>query len=105
MKKIFWLLATTILVGEMSTMAAYAQDDTQFELTSVDCRTLLKMPDEEEEYTMVFYHGYITGKNNQTMVDGAALAEITDQVIDYCINNPDSTVMSGFEQYSSAPPQ
>ena len=88
-------------------MAAYAQDnpqvDPQVDLATVDCRTLLQMPEDEREYTMILYHGYITGRNNETTVDGNVLAEVTDQVIDYCIDNPDNTLLSGFEQFRPAP--
>jgi len=102
MKKLFLLLAATILVGEISTIPASAQEEVeeadQVDITTMDCRTVLKMDDNEQEYTMVFYHGYVTGKNDEKVI-ARNLAEITDKVIEYCIDNPESTMLSAFEKH------
>jgi hypothetical protein len=96
------VLALMLLTASngFSTLKAYAQEaSTIVDLAELDCRTLLKMDNDEEELTLVFYHGLITGKNGEMSIDTKVLKETTDKVIDYCIDNPNDTLMSVFEQY------
>ncbi|MEA5508381.1 HdeA family protein [Crocosphaera sp. UHCC 0190] len=102
MKKVWGILVLTAIVSELAIMPGYAQEnaeDTKVDLSKVSCRELLKMPGEDKRLTLVFFHGFISAKKNQMMVDSIALREATNQVTDYCIDNPDATLMSAFEKY------
>ena len=43
-------------------------------------------------------HGYINGKKGELVVDAPALANVTEQVINTCIDNPDRSVLSVMEE-------
>ena len=105
MKKIGWaLLLATFATGGVKTFA-YAQDASSqtdgpiIDLGSMTCRELLQMPGEEEENTLIFLHGFMSGKNNELMLDVQALTAVTDQVRNYCIDNPEEGLLSAFERY------
>lgn len=99
------LLATfllTIIISPALTLSSLAQDtseDTKVELNQISCRELLKMPGKDKELTLIFFHGLMTAKKNQMVIDRIALREATDKITDYCINNPDSMLMTAFEEY------
>jgi hypothetical protein len=60
---------------------------------------LLKLNDSEQEAAIMFFHGYISGKNGELTVDVSALGEVSDKVIDHCIDNPNDFLLNVFEQY------
>ncbi|ACB51911.1 unknown [Crocosphaera subtropica ATCC 51142] len=80
-------------------MAQDTSEDTKVELNQISCRELLKMPGKDKELTFIFFHGFMTAKKNQMVIDRIALREATDKITDYCINNPDSMLMTAFEEY------
>jgi hypothetical protein len=71
------------------------------ELKDFPCRRLLKLNDSDKEAAIMFFHGYFSGKNNELTVDVPALSEVSDRVIDHCIDNPNDQLLSTFEQYRS----
>lgn len=100
--KFLCILALTTLVTELSFKPTYAQEDSQnttVDLSKISCREVLKMPGEDKQFTFVFFHGLITGKNKQMTIDRIALREATDKITDYCIENPKASLMSAFEKY------
>lgn len=79
--------------------AATAQDATlKLMIDKVTCREVLKMGGDERDFTLVFLHGFMSGKQNMLEFDGPALTEATDKVLDACIASPDDTVLSVFEK-------
>jgi hypothetical protein len=83
-----------------SAFSAAAQDDNGvvLDIQSIDCRTMLKMDNEEQEFTLVYFHGYLSGKHGETMFDGPKLRGATNEIMDYCIDNPSETLMKAFEE-------
>ena len=67
------------------------------DLKTQDCRTLLRMSGDEREFTLVFYHGFMSGMKNDTVFNGPELAEITDQIIDHCVDNPNDGLLTVFQ--------
>ena len=67
------------------------------DLKTQDCRTLLRMSGKERDFTLVFYHGFMSGMKNDTVFNGPELAEATDQIIDHCIDNPNDGLLKVFE--------
>lgn len=104
-KKLLSGLVVVLVVGEIATMAAYAQRNTpgkaKFDLSKVTCRELLLMEGEEQDFTIVFYHGMMNGKNNDMMFDELALATSTDNIMNHCIDNPNDTVINAFTKFRS----
>ncbi|MDJ0579992.1 HdeA/HdeB family chaperone [Crocosphaera sp.] len=105
MKSINKLLAIVLLstiISPVSTLSSFAQDeaeDTKVELNKISCRELLKMPGKDRELTLVFFHGLMAAKNNQMVIDRVALREATNKITDYCIDNPNSMLMTAFDRY------
>lgn len=67
------------------------------DLNTLDCRTLLKMIGDQRNNTLLFYHGFMSGMNQEFITNIPELAEVTDQVIDHCIDNPNDTLMDVFK--------
>jgi hypothetical protein len=74
-------------------------DKSNIELKSISCRRLLKLNDSDKEATLVFFHGYMSGKKSELTVDVPALSEVSDKVIDHCIDNPNDFLLTVFEEY------
>lgn len=67
-------------------------------LNELDCRTFLKLDGDERAYTIVYYHGFISGRLNQMELPVEVMATATDRVVDQCIDKPGDKVLAVFEQ-------
>ena len=79
---------------------AQAQDEDmagKIDLETLDCRTMLKMENEARDFTLIFFHGLISRKKSEMIFDGPALTEVTEKVLDHCIDNPSDTLLATFE--------
>ncbi len=100
----FWSVFILGMMGiGMSGEIAFSQEGSKIELKSINCRELLLMNGEDVGLTMIFFHGYMSGKNNDVSFDPNAFAKATDQVRNYCIDNPQESLMSVFEKYRNSP--
>lgn len=100
--QILSLLLLTTIFSQSSILKSLAQEnseDTKVELNKISCRELLKMPGKDKELTLVFFHGLMTAKNNQMIIDRIALREATDKITDDCIDNPNLMLMTVFDKY------
>jgi hypothetical protein len=94
------LLAAAALCLPMS--LAQAQPATGMQkplaLDELDCRTLLRLGGEERAYTLLYLHGYVSGRRGQTVLPPQELAEATDRIVDDCIDRPGDKLLSVFEK-------
>lgn len=100
--KLLAIVLLSTIISPFSLSSSFAQDsseDTKVELNKISCRELLKMPGKDKELTLVFFHGLMAAKNEQMVIDRIALREATNKITDYCIDNPDSMLMTAFDQY------
>ena len=67
-------------------------------LDELDCRTLLRLAGEERGYTLLYMHGFVSGKRGQTMLPTQELAEATDRIVDHCIDRPGDKLLPVFEK-------
>ncbi len=94
------LLATVFSQGAILTSFAQENsEETKVDLNKISCRELLKMPGKDKELTLVFFHGLMTAKNNQMIIDRIALREATNKITDDCIDNPNLMLMKVFDRY------
>ncbi len=63
----------------------------------LDCRTLLKLGGEERDFTILYLHGFVSGRINQQLLPIKDLAEATDRLIDRCIDKPADKVLGVLE--------
>jgi len=68
------------------------------DLNTLDCRTYLKMTGEEREATVAFYHGFVSGMKKEMTVNVPLLSEISDKVLDQCIDKPNEVLLKVFQQ-------
>lgn len=71
---------------------------TVVDLNTFDCRALLKMTGDERGTTLAFYHGLITGMNKEMTVNVPVLSEVTDKVVDHCIDKPSDVLLKVFQE-------
>lgn len=86
-------LAGIVIVASTAT----AQDAPKFGVSDISCRELLTMGGDEQDATMIFMNGYISGKSGDEMIDPSALMAASDTVLSNCIDAPDMPLISVFE--------
>ena len=67
-------------------------------LDELDCRTLLRLGGEERAYTLLYMHGFVSGKTGQTTLPTQELAQATDRIVDHCIDRPGDKLLPVFEK-------
>ncbi len=105
MNQLKWIVVSTALLLSISPVVVYGQNeskqenDSTIDLETVACRSLLKEKDSDQEATLSFFHGFMSGKNGDSTVDVLQLADISEKVFDHCVDNPNDSLLSIFEQY------
>lgn len=94
-----------LLVATLTSTAALAQGAApasepraQQALNELECRTLLRLNGEERDFTLLYLHGFVSGRANQLLLPVKDLAEATDRLIDGCIDKPSAKVLVVLEQ-------
>jgi hypothetical protein len=82
-----------------STVPALAQDAPILEIGTIDCRTLLKMDESEKDFTLVFLHGFMSGKADNMVFDGPAFGAATGAIVEECIDNPSAKLLDIFGKH------
>jgi hypothetical protein len=105
-KKIHVIITSmALLLGAPMLVLAQSQtsetEDSMVKLDDISCRKLLKMNDNDKRATMIFFHGYMSAQKDDLVVNTSALANISDQIIDECINNPDTQLLNLFQKHKS----
>lgn len=67
-------------------------------LDELDCRSLLRLAGEERGFTLLYMHGFVSGKRGQTLLPTQELAEATDRIVDHCIDRPGDKLLPVFEK-------
>lgn len=62
------------------------------------CKDVMRLTGSERENALALLHGYSLGKNNTTEYQIEALAAVTDNFIDHCLDNPDDKALAAFEK-------
>ena len=79
--------------------AALAEEpSTQKDLKGFTCKDIMRLSGSERENALALVHGYRLGKMNTTQYEIEALAAITDQYIDHCLDNPNDNALAAFEK-------
>jgi hypothetical protein len=73
-------------------------DNIVLQMEEFTCRDMLVRSGFERDFTIAYMHGYMSGKLNETTFDANKLTLATDAVLDFCISNPDASIMAAFEK-------
>ena len=92
-----FLAAAMCFVGMTSVQAA--EEGIKFNLNDIDCREWIKMEEDEEEFTLIYFHGFLSGKKGQMTFDVEALTKATDDIEEHCISNPGDKLITAFEKF------
>ncbi len=68
------------------------------DIATITCKDLLLMEGDQRDSTLVFFHGVMLGRSQTTMLDSEKISNQTDKVLEMCIAEPDSKLMSVFEK-------
>ena len=102
--KIAFVIASTFAFFIVASPDMLAQEEAEgdageiVDVTAITCRDLLLMNNEDEEAAVMFIQGYLSGKNGDVEIDVDAIRSSSDRSFEQCIDAPDSTMMSVFEQ-------
>ena len=66
------------------------------DVTTMTCKDMMSGNDTDRSVVVTYFHGFLAGKKNSTVVDVDAASALSDKVRDYCLSNPTSTVMDAF---------
>jgi hypothetical protein len=100
MKKLTQIVLATSLILFLPAFEADAQEQESvvLDLQTIDCRTMLKMDDEEREFTLIFFHGFKSGQDGNAIFNGPEFLAATNGIMDFCIDNPSETLMKAFDE-------
>jgi hypothetical protein len=87
--------AIALLIGTTSGMALAAD---QRDFGTQSCKDVMRLSGTDREIALAFAHGYVLGKKGTTQYDVDTLARITDDFIDYCLDNPVQNALQSFEK-------
>lgn len=97
------LLAFTFMAMVFTNTAhAKPTESAIIDISATTCRDLLKADGAEEQEIMIFFHGYISGMKNITMVDIDAFSEASNTITDRCIEAPKSMLLDIFKSVRMA---
>lgn len=89
-------VATALFVG--GSAIAAEEPSAQKDLSTFQCKDVMRLSGSERENSLAFVHGYRLGKMGTTQYEIEALAAITDKFIDHCLDNPNDNALAAFEK-------
>ena len=95
---ILGVLAVVAVVYSASSFSEEKAKGMVVDLKTQTCRDLLKMPGDERDFTLIYYHGLISGMKQELIFNGPVLSEATDKVINQCIDHPDDKLLKVFKE-------
>jgi uncharacterized membrane protein len=90
------LTALALSAVTVVTQAADAKQD----FGTQTCKEVMRLSGSDRDIALAFAHGYVLGKKGTTQYEVDALAQVTDQFIDYCLDNPAANALQSFEKFA-----
>lgn len=102
--RLFGLLAMAALSIQSGTSLAESGKPAAKDagLDQLDCRTLLRLGGDERAYTLLYLHGFVSGKLGQLQLDVQTMADVTDRVVEHCIDHPSDRLLPVFQKQRMA---
>jgi hypothetical protein len=80
------------------TAGAAETADAKRDFATLTCKEVMRLSGNDRDIALAFAHGYVLGKKGTTQYDVDALAQVTDQFIDYCLDHPADKALQSFEK-------
>lgn len=97
-------IAVTVLAAALFVVPAWGAEpssaDKKIDISKMTCKELMGGDDTDREVGIAFFHGFMAGKKENTIVDVKKISVLSDKIRDYCLSNPTSTVMDAFKKSS-----
>jgi len=77
---------------------AGAAEGKAVDLTAFLCKDIMRASGEERAVTIGALHGYMLGKTGATTFDPDHLADVSNEFVEYCLDNPLEKAMASFEK-------
>jgi len=77
---------------------AAGDEDRIVELNTYLCKDIMRMDGEERSVALAAYHGYVLGKKGVTSISVGALNKLSNNFIEYCLDNPHEKALATFEK-------
>ena len=77
---------------------AAEEPSAQKDLSTFQCKDVMRLSGSERENALALVHGYRLGKMGTTEYDIEALSDLTDRFIDYCLDTPNDKALASFEK-------
>lgn len=92
-------LSALALIAALPLAAAETPADAapSLDVEAMTCRALLQTGGNERDLLLAFLHGYAAAKAGTGAPGLEAMATLTDQVIDRCIDAPNQRVLDAFQ--------
>ena len=100
--KIRFLAAALCVAGTAAFAApaladSHAMTSDSIKIAEFSCRDLLGLPDQEREFGLMYYTGYMDGKAGATDLNDTEKGELTDKVLGLCLDDPSTALLTAFE--------
>jgi len=90
-------VAVTFLVLA-GTAAAAEPAGAERDFGALACKDVMRLSGSDRDIALAFAHGYVLGKKGTTQYNVDALAQVTDQFIDFCLDHPADNALKSFEK-------
>ena len=91
-------LSLASIVVSQSVLSQESEVENVVNISALTCRELLLMNGEDRQSTIVFVQGYLSGQNSEIEIDTEQLRAASDTSLEQCIDEPDASILTIFEQ-------
>ena len=97
-KPIRSIIPAAFVALSMLHVPAGAAEDEAVDMTAYLCKDVMRMSDHERSVAVAVLHGYRLGKKGETSFVSNALAKISNDFVEHCLDNPHDKAMASFEK-------
>lgn len=90
-------VVATILTLSTATWAT-EPEHAKRDFGALACKDVMRLSGSDRDIALAFAHGYVLGTKGTTQYDVDALAQVTDQFIDHCLDHPAENALQSFEK-------
>jgi len=97
-KLIYSLIPAAFFALPLLHAPAAAAESEVVDMTQYLCKDVMRMSGEERAVTMGVLHGYRLGQKGAATFVSGDLAKLSDEFVEYCLDNPHEKAMASFEK-------